>query len=227
MSITRTRTRTLAAAALVGVAALGLTACSAGNSAQTGTPAPTSFTTASWAMPVVPVGEWLNSAATEEMRVDVYLADIVTATEDSSWEIRETGEAFFLAGDEIQVIQFIVTNTGTEPIIIGSGELDTSFDYRDFGTRTIPTESRFDELLPAGLFSSANDYEQTDLNDFSDDRYDRPVGPGESISWAEVLMYRPDDRLTVRLRLWTYLGDGEWDYGKAAFDADNVLLSEG
>ena len=217
--------RTASATFLAGATALVLAACGA-PSAQTGTEPPASFTAAPWAMPVTPVGTWLNSAATDDMRVDVYRAGTAIAPEASSWEISDTSEAFFEAGAEVQIIQIIVTNTGAEPITIGHGRIDTSYSYRDFETRTVPTESRLVELLPAGVYDSGMDSSQNDINDMSDDRYDKPLGAGESIAYGQGLMYRPDDRLSVDLRLWTYLGDGEWDFGEPYFYARSVLLSE-
>ena len=68
------------------------------------------------------------------------------------------------------------------------------------------------------------DHDYTLDNDYQGvtaEGWNMPVGPGESVAWAEVDMYFTDADLEMRFRVRTY-ANGDYDYGSTTFDSGDV-----
>lgn len=131
-----------AALALVPFLALSLTACGGPSdpSVTIGSEPPTSFTSVPWSFPIDPVGDWLTSAADDNVRIDVYQAGVAPSTEDSKWAYSDTDEPLFVKGDPVVVLQLVLTNTGTEDIVLPSGRPDVAARYKKLDLLTLPPE---------------------------------------------------------------------------------------
>lgn len=193
-------------------AALALAACS-GGSVEEGTAAPDSFTFAAWSVPVEPAGEWLTSMANDELRVDVYLLGIEPAPEDSSWVDSETDEPMFVAGDDVMLLQHIVTNVGDQDVILPNGDGRLGIDFRGNDYVSVIAESHMGVLLEPYGFSDSSTI------DFSQQptEFDLPIAPGESVTAANVFRYPAGEEILVSYAL-DRVVDGEVDYDDQVID---------
>ena len=223
MSAFRPRIITAALIPIVGLAALTACGGGGGGAANVGSEPPASFTTAEWALEVNPQGEWLTSASTDGMRIDVYQVGVIEAPEASAWAYNDTEEPLFEAGDDVLVLEYVFTNTGDEQVVLSSGEVDVTINYTSLELSSVPEESYLADLVDEfGLSSDAPiDFEQD--YDGLTGNWDMPIESGESVSWTDVFMYLPDGGLTLRFRVWPY-DDGDFDYAVPLWDTDDIKV---
>jgi hypothetical protein len=213
------------ALALIPILALGLTGCG-GSSATVGSEPPDSFTAAVWSFPADPVGEWLTSVASDDVRIDVYQAGVESAPDDSDWAYSDTDEPIFTQGEPIVVLHLVLTNTGDEDIILPSGTPDLTANYDELDLSSLPPENHFGEVVASlGIPEDAPiDHEFVIDNDYQSvigDSWDMPVAPGESVAWPAVYMYLADGGFELRFRVWKFVG-GQYDYSSTTFDSGDV-----
>jgi hypothetical protein len=213
------------ALALIPIIALGLTACVGGSSATIGSEPPSSFTAPVWALPADPVGEWLTSVASDDVRIDIYQAGVEPSTEDSAWAYSETDEPIFNVGEPIVVLHLVLTNTGDEDVVLASAESEITANYSELDLSSLPPESRFGDIVDSlGIAQDgAIDYQYSIDNDYEGltGSWDMPVAPGESIAWPAVYMYLTDGGFEMRFRVWDYV-DGTFNYSSTVFDSGFV-----
>ena len=213
------------AIALIPILALGLTACVGAAAVETGTEPPASFTAPVWALAVDPVGEWLTSVASDDVRIDIYQAGVEPSTGDSAWSYSDTDEPIFNAGEPIVVLHLVLTNTGDDDLIVPNGSPEITANYESLDLSSLPPESRFGDIVdslgiaPDGSF----DYDYVTDNDYRGltGNWDMPVAPGESIAWPTVYMYLTDGGFEMRFRVWEYV-NGTFNYSNATFDSGFV-----
>ena len=213
------------AIALIPIVALGLTACVGGPSVEVGSEPPTSFTAPVWALDTDPVGAWLTSVATDDLRIDIYQAGVEPSTEDSAWAYSETDEPIFNEGEPIVVLHLVLTNTGDEDVVLASAEPEITANYESLDLSSLPPENHFGDIVDSlGIAQDgAIDYDYTIDNDYQGltGSWDMPVAPGESIAWPAVYMYLTDAGFEMRFRVWEYT-NGIFNYSSAKFDSGFV-----
>jgi hypothetical protein len=213
------------AIALIPILALGLTACVGGPSVEIGSEPPSSFTAPVWSLPTEPVGEWLTSVASDDVRIDVYQAGVKPATEDSLWAYSDTDEPIFNEGEPIVVLHLVLTNTGDDEIVLPSANPEITANYESLDLSSLPPESRFGDIVDSlGIAQDgAIDYDYSIDNDYQglNGGWEMPVAPGESIAWPAVYMYLTDGGFEMRFRVWEYT-NGIFNYSATVFDSGFV-----
>lgn len=180
--------------AVTALAALTLAGCGGGGvggGPEKGTEPPETFTAAEWAMPVEPQGTWLNSMANDAVRVDFYQVGIEEAPEDSGWADTETDEPLFTAGEDVVLLQVIMTNVGEDEIGLPHGEGEEVYDFRENEYLSIASESHLTALLEAhDVPAESLNYESPVVQEA--DGYNLPLAPGESAGYGRVYWYAGD-----------------------------------
>lgn len=188
----------------------------AGGDVEEGSAAPDSFTGASWATPVEPQGEWVTSLANDDVRVDVYFIGIEAAPEESSWQ-GSGDEALFGAGDDVLVLQYVLTNVSDADIDVSNGDGRPGLNYEGNDYINVPQESRQNALLEsAGVPTSTLDFEQFDPAN----GHVQVLGTGESVSAGAVFWHPEGEELTFSYELPKLTADGEFDHGNYYIDGE-------
>ncbi|WP_261164981.1 hypothetical protein [Microbacterium sp. Marseille-Q6965] len=188
--------------AVIALSALALTACSGGGSGATGGPEvgtepPVSFSAAEWALPVEPQGTWLNSMANDTVRVDFYQLGIEAATEDSAWADTETDEPLFVAGDDVVLLQTVITNVGEEEVVLPHGQGDGLFDFAENEYLQVSPESYLTGLLEEyGVPSDSRDFDSPAVQEQTGND-NMALAAGESASYGEVYWYAGEQDYTM------------------------------
>lgn len=93
---------------------------------------PSDGSTPDWAKPATIVGDLLTTIEGDGFRVDVYQVGTTAATKASMFVDSRTEEPIVDVGDEIVYVNYVLTNTGTEPITLSSLLVDVDARYADW-----------------------------------------------------------------------------------------------
>lgn len=154
---------------------------------------------APWANPVSTEGELLGSVEAGDVTVDVYLVGEDSSTRDSLWGDPDTEEPFVQEGDDVIVLNYVVTNNG-DPITLTSGLVDVSFIYDTWEFYQQPSVSDSAVMENHGVNSNA-------IAETGEDVY--VLGTGESYAEGAVLLYQPGEAFTVEVEVAERDDEGE------------------
>lgn len=213
-------TRTLTAAAAVSLMIAGLTACSGGDSDPapeddaTVAPVPEvkdpkteapeeepepeepeapagGGAAASWANPVTTPGELLTTISGTGFTVDVYQVGVTQATRTGSFLNPDTNAPIIPVGSDIVFVNYVVTNTGSEPLSLGSPLIQVNGKYDDWpylqGMDTVVDNSLYEQM---GVNTSAA------RPDSYVDPYVLAFEPGTSYSVGMNFAHQPGSPIT-------------------------------
>lgn len=146
----------------------------------------------SWANPVSTGGELLTTVELENgITVEMYQVGTTEATETGNFVDPDTNEPLIDVGDEIVVVNYVVTNDG-DPIDLGASFVDIETRYDDWpwmqGMDGITDDEVYasmgvsDDVIATGQFSDDNVY---------------TFGTGESYSIAENFIYQEGSPFTI------------------------------
>lgn len=107
---------------------------------------------ASWANPVTTNGELLTTLAGTGFTVDVYQVGVTQATRSGLWVDPDTQEPIIAEGSDIVFVNYVVTNTGSESLTLGSLLIQVEAKYDDWPyLQGMDTVSDFDLYEQMGV----------------------------------------------------------------------------
>ncbi|MGC5628314.1 hypothetical protein ACPYO6_08735 [Georgenia sp. Z1344] len=155
-----------------------------GASAGAGSAAP-------WANEVTEDGELLGTIEAGDVTVDVYQVGTGQATRSSIWADPDTDEPIVNEGDEVLILNYVVTNNG-DPITLTYGLVDAGLSYDTWPYMQQPSVSDTDLLEENGVNDNA-----VNGDSLGEDTY--VLGTGEQYSVGEVMLYQPGEAFTVEV----------------------------
>ena len=202
--------RSLATAATVCLAVAGLTACSGDDdatpddAAPTVEPseeapepveeepedeepaAPTDGSAAPWANPVTTPGDLLTTLSGDGFTVDVYQVGVTQATRTGSFVNPDTNEPIIPVGSDIVFVNYVVTNTGSAPLSLGSSLIQVKGTYDDW-----PWAQGMDSVTDFDLFEQMGVNVNAARPDAYVDPYVLAFEPGASYSVGANFAHQP------------------------------------
>lgn len=145
---------------------------------------------APWATPLLSPGENLGTVSGDSIDVTVFQAGTAPATKTGNFANPDTNEPIIAVGDELVFVTFLVTNTGSEPISLGSSLVNVDARYSDW-----PYLGGMDGITDFDLTESMG-INRNAVAETSDP----PVyvlGPGESYTVGENFLYQAGSELEV------------------------------
>jgi len=206
--------RSLAPVLLIAFATTGLVACSSGaapeptKSAVSEVPAETTdaataepeateaaaapsgdYVTPAWALPTTSPGELLTSVDGPNFTVDIYQAGTAPATSTGSFVDPETNTPLIEVGDEVVYVNYVVTNSSTEPIQLTALLVDVTPTYADW-----PYMQGMDAIVDRAL----NEQFQVNSMAIGTTGAEAPYAwaPGESFSYGDNFEYQAGSPIT-------------------------------
>lgn len=155
-----------------------------------------------WAAPVNATGTEIGSAMVGDVRVSVLQAAVTEATRTGQWSDPDTHEPLIDVGDDIVIVNYVVTNTG-EPVDLASLLVSIEPRYDDWqwgqGMDSVVDTAMWTELglsnIPTIPAVAVN------LKAFT-------LGTGESYGYAENFAYQPGSPITFAISLTPADSDG-------------------
>lgn len=224
------RTRTARIAALTLAAALGLTACGGAedvedkpttkdtsSSAPSETPSETPAETPeapsatglkvpAWAEAVATKGEKLGTIKADGFTVDVYQVAKGKAEEDSMFVDPKTSKNIMPKGSPVVFVNYVVTNTGSAELPLGSSLVGIDAKYADWPyMQGMPGEAHSDPFEALGLTNRGKKIGE-----------DKPyvLGAGESFNLAESYVFQGPKELKLEFTLTPLDAEGDLDHDK-------------
>lgn len=148
---------------------------------------------AAWAHPISTDGELIGTAEVGDLMIEIYEVAIDQATRSSIWADPDTDEPIVAEGDDVVVLNYVVTNHG-EPVNLGISLVDISLRYDDWPYAQQPTVADNTLLDSYGL---SGDGYSSDAR--GEDVY--VLGAGEQYAISEVILHQPGESFTVRVQL--------------------------
>ena len=213
---------TAAAVAIIALAACGSEATPATSPSATATstpvepsptPSPTEVATTSvatttvgpqpeWAAPVNAAGTEIGSAMVGDVQVSVLQAAVTQATRTGQWSDPDTHEPLIDVGDDIVVVNYVVTNTGA-PVDLASLLVKIEPRYDDWqwgqGMDSVVDTAMWTELGLSNVPTIPS--VAVNLTSFT-------LGTGESYGYAENFAYQPGSPITFDISLTPADADG-------------------
>lgn len=156
-----------------------------------------------WAEPATTGGELISTIEAGDITVEVFQVGTATATEDGSFADPETNKPLLAKGDEIVFVNYVVTNNG-DPVDLGSSLVSISARYDDWQWM-----QGMDSVTDDALFAEQG------VNDdaFTPDAYREPsvypFGSGQQYSYGENFKYQADSPITFDVSVTPVDAEGE------------------
>lgn len=146
---------------------------------------------ASWAHPVTTEGELLGTAEAGDVSVDIYLVAEDQSTRDSIWADPDTEEPIVQEGDDVLVLNYVVTNNG-DPITLTNSLVEVGFVYDNWPFYQQPSVADNTVLESNGVNSDG-------IAERGEDVY--VLGTGESYSVGQVMLKQDGEPFTVEVEV--------------------------
>ena len=174
------------------------------------------YKAAAWAAPISSKGEKLGTIKGKGFSVDVFQVAKGKAEEDSMFVDRDTKKNLMPKGTPTVFVNFVVTNTGSEPIPLASLLVDIDGKYEDWKYMGgMPGEAHSDVFEGLGLTNRGIKVGE-----------DKPytLAPGESYNKAESYFYQGPKKLLLEVGLTPAKADGDLDHDKKVEAEGSVTL---
>lgn len=148
---------------------------------------------APWATPVTSEGDLIDTIELGDLTVEVYQVAVDQATRSSIWADPETDEPLVAEGDDIVVLNYVVTNNG-DPVNLSYGLVDVGLRYDDWPYLQQPSVSDSTVLENNGVNDNG-----VNSDSLGEDVY--VLGTGEQYSVGEALLYQAGESYTVQAEL--------------------------
>ncbi|MGC5615557.1 hypothetical protein [Georgenia sp. Z1491] len=146
---------------------------------------------APWANEVTEDGELLGTIEAGDVTVDVYQVGTGQATRSSVWADPDTEEPIVAEGDEVLILNYVVTNNG-DPINLTYGLVDAGLSYDTWPYMQQPSVADSDLLEENGVNDNG-----VNSDSLGEDVY--TLGSGEQYSVGEVMLYQPGEAFTIEV----------------------------
>lgn len=208
--------RSIAPVLFIALSATGLAACASGAAAEpTASPSASSsaradrsdaataepeateaaaapsgdYVTPAWALPTTGPGDLLTSVEGPNFTVDIYQAGTAPATSTGSFVDPDTNTPLIEVGDEVVWVNYVITNSSTEPIQLTALLVDVTPRYADW-----PYMQGMDSIVDRAL----NEQMQVNNMAIGTTGAEAPYAwaPGESFSYGDNFEYQAGSPIT-------------------------------
>lgn len=162
--------------------------------------------TPAWAEPVTTKGEKLGTIKADGFTVDVYQVAKGKSEEDSGFVDPKTGKNIAPQGSPVVFLNYVVTNTGSEALPLGSSLIGIDATYADWPyMQGMPGEAHSDPFEALGLTIRGKKIGE-----------DKPyvLGAGETFNIAESYIFQGPKELELEFTLTPLDADGDLDHDK-------------
>ena len=151
---------------------------------------------APWANPVTTPGTLLTTAEGTNFTVDIYQVGTAKATKTGQFVDPETSKPLIAEGDEIVFVNYVVTNTGTEPVSLGASLVSIDAKYNDW-----PYMQGMDSIVDGALFEAQGVNDTATKPDSYVDPFVLAWEPGTSYSYGQNFKYQAGSPITFTAKL--------------------------
>ncbi|GII99966.1 hypothetical protein CLV28_3042 [Sediminihabitans luteus] len=156
------------------------------------------YTTAAWAYPVTNPGTLLTTLKSDRFSVDVYQVGVEKASKTGNFVDPETNKPIIDVGDDIVVVNYVVTNTSDETLTIGASLVSVDGRYADWPyLQGMDSVTDFDMNEKLGINQTAA---QPGTGD--EETYTQQWEPGTSFSIADNFRYQAGSPITFDATLY-------------------------
>lgn len=149
-----------------------------------------SGTAPAWATPILTPGEELGTVSGDGIDVTIFQAGTAPATKTGNFADPDTNEPLIAEGDELVFVTYLVTNTGSEPLPLGSSLVNVDARYSDW-----PYLGGMDGITDFDLTESMG-INRNAIAETNDPTV-YVLAPGESYSVGENFLYQAGSVLEV------------------------------
>lgn len=156
-----------------------------------------------WALPPTSGGDLISTIEVEDVTVEVYQVGTTTATEDGNFADPDTNKPLLAKGDEIVFVNYVITNNG-DPIDLGSSRVSVEARYDDWqwmqGMDSVTDDALFEEM-------GVND------DSLAPDGFNEAgvytLGSGETYSYGENFKYQKNSPIGFEVTITPVDAEGE------------------
>jgi hypothetical protein len=152
--------------------------------------------TPGWALPAAVTGDQIASLDLEgDVAVEVYQAGTTTSPSTGSFVDPDTNKPLVEKGDELVVLDYVVTNNGSEPVLLGPTLVDVTARYADW-----PYLQGMDGVSDDAVYEEFDVHEDgLDTANYVEPPYE--LAPGEAYSSATNFEYQQGGDITFEATL--------------------------
>ena len=148
-----------------------------------------------WAVPTTTPGDQIATIEAETFTVDVYQVGTAQASQAGQWVDPDSNEPLIAEGDEIVYVNYVFTNTGSEPIPLTYSLVSMTPTYADWqylqGMDSIVDSEQFEEM----------DVTSFAIDPMSGEEAPFQWAPGETFSFGQNFKYQAGSPITFEARL--------------------------
>ena len=148
-----------------------------------------------WAVPTTTPGEQIATIDAETFTVDVYQVGTATASKTGQWVDPDSNEPLIAEGDEIVYVNYVFTNTGSEPIPLTYSLVSMTPTYADWqylqGMDSIVDSEQFEEMDVTSFAIAPMSGEEPPFE----------WAPGQTFSFGQNFAYQAGSPITFEARL--------------------------
>jgi hypothetical protein len=215
--------RTLLAGTALAVGLAGLTGCNSSSDAPVGgtDERPTAETTEAekpspaadgnkpeWAEALTVKGDKLTTIAVGDLTVDVYQVGTAKSTREGMYVHPDSGERVLKVGDELVVVNYVVTNVGSKPVPLPSILVDISVHFDSSKYYNSP-EGDSSVLEAMGLPSASKAIDRQSTS--GSDNYVYILEPGQAYSVGDTFQRQEGNAVTFSVYYYPATADGKLD----------------
>jgi hypothetical protein len=175
-------------------------------------------TAAPWTDPVTVPGEQVATIEGDNFLVEIYQVGVAPSPKDGMLVDPDSNKPILAEGDDIVFVNYVVTNTSSDPINLGSSLVTVNATYADWqylqGMDSITDRDLYEEM-------------ELDTNAIAE-RSEEGVyqlAPGESYSQGDNFMYKTDSPVVFEARLTPVDDDGDLLHDERQEESAEVTLS--
>lgn len=142
-----------------------------------------------WANPVTTVGESLGTFEVGDLTVEAFEVAVDQATRSSIWADPDTEEPIVAEGDDVVVLNYVVTNNG-DPVNLTYGLVDIGLHYDTWPFMQQPSVADHTLLENHGVNDNAVNGDSISNDIFT-------LGTGEQFSIGQVMLHQPGEAYTI------------------------------
>lgn len=148
-----------------------------------------------WAVPTTTPGDQIATIEAETFTVDVYQVGTAQASKTGQWVDPDSNEPLIAEGDEIVYVNYVFTNTGSEPIPLTYSLVSMTPTYADWqylqGMDSIVDSEQFEEM----------DVTSFAIDPMSGEEAPFEWAPGQTFSFGQNFKYQAGSPITFEARL--------------------------
>ncbi|NED95143.1 hypothetical protein G1H11_07425 [Phytoactinopolyspora alkaliphila] len=175
-------------------------------------------TAAPWTDPITLPGEQIATIEGDNFQVEIYQVGVEPSPKDGMLVDPDSNKPILAEGDDIVFVNYVVTNTSSEPINLSSSLVAVVAKYADWEYL-----QGMDSITDRDLYEAM----ELDTNAVAERSEEGvyPLAPGESYSQADNFMYKTDSPVIFEARLTPVDDEGELLSDERQEESVEVTLS--